>query len=209
MPVKIFKPNPRNTGAIGTLNFGPAEKGGSLNGEIVPYINILLQASWDEATKRGSFKENSKNPEKHISVKLSEFEAGHIINSIKRRVEWKGFHTSGDNKTQISFTPSTKDNVFMGFRFSCLKNGKDVFAFTVNPGEAECLLIYLDTGLKMLYSGRIKNQNFQAGGQQARPAARPQQAAPKPQEEDSGAEAGEEPFSGNVPENAKEENPFE
>ncbi len=172
MSLPIYKPNASNKGSAFTFNFGPTKKGGDLKGELALYVSTVLQASWNASAKTGSFKENANNPAKKCNVKLSLFEVGGLINSIKRRVEFKGYHTfpGSAGSVQFSFTPATKDDVFMGFRFSILRSSdKAVFAIGIAPHEAEVLSSFLDFGLKTHFSNKFKTQ---FGG-----------AAPKPQEE--------------------------
>lgn len=166
MPLTLFKPNSKNTGSLCKFNFGPAKKGGDTKGELSLYVSIIQQATWNAGTKSGTFKENAKNPDKTISIKMSEFEVGGFINSIKRRVELKGYHThaSKAGQVQFSFTPSINQttNLFQGFAFSVLRNGKDKFYVPIAAGEAENLTVFLDLGLKNLYTNRFKTQ-FGAG----------------------------------------------
>lgn len=187
MSVKIFKGNSRNSGAVATFNFGPSERGGNLNGEISLYISILLQASWNEQTKRPSFKENAKDPSKNLRIKFSEFEVGSLINSFKRRVEFKAYHTHAgrQGQVQISLTPSTKDNVFQGFILSCLRDGKEKFAITIGAGEAENVASFLDFGLKTLYAYRHRTQfdGFKKNEGQQNSAAKPATKPAAPAEE--------------------------
>jgi hypothetical protein len=223
MPLKIFKPNPRNTGSLCTFNFGPAKKGGDTKGEIALYANILQQATWDAGKKSGSFAENAKNPEKQVRVKFSEFEAGNFMNAIKRRVEFKGYH-SHDGRVghiQFAFSPSKDDKgEFRGFLFSVNRDGKEKFVTPITAGEAENLLCFLDFGLKTLYANRFKAQAAYAQNAAASRPTQPPKTAAKPAEQeenpfDSGdsqppTEQTEEPSEGPTGEEqpAVEENPF-
>lgn len=196
MAVKIFKPNPRGTGAIFNFEFGPAKKTETLNGELALYISSVLQASWDASNRTGSFKENAKNPEKTVSAKFSEFEVGGFINAIKRRVEFKGYHSTDNGHTTFAFTPSKDEATgeFKGFLFSIIKDNKQKFFVPITAGEVEVLLAYLDFGLKTLFSNRTKARiaRSEKSVEQPRPAARkPQQA---PQEEPT-PQTEEDPFA--------------
>lgn len=208
MPVKIFKPNPRSTGALFNFNFGPAKKGGDLKGDLALYVSAVQQASWNDANKTGSFKENAKNPQKTIRVKMSEFEIGNFINSIKRRTEFKGYH-SHDGRAghvQFSFSPSKTDaGDFRGFLFSILRDGKEKFMVPITAGEAENLLVFLDFGLKTLYANRFKTQ-FSGEGSAA-PAQRQQEAAPEPAAEQEGDPFAETPAKPEAAEETAEEQP--
>jgi hypothetical protein len=195
----IYKPNAANKGSAFTFNFGPAKKGGDLKGDLVLYVSTVLQATWNASTKQGSFKENAKNPAKTCNVKLSLFEVGGLINAIKRRIEFKGYHTfpGGNGSVQFSFTPATKDEVFQGFRFSILRSSdKAVFAIGIGPHEAEVLNSYLDFGLKTAFQNKFRTQ-FAGATQQAAPAPKPEPAASEDPEgnpfEAEGTAAPEEP----------------
>jgi len=207
MKLTFFKPNSKNTGALFAFKFGPDGKGQDLKGDLALYVEAILQASWNPTTKSGTFKENAKNPEKRVILKLNEFEIGGLINSIKRGVESKGYHTSPGRAghVQFSFTPSLKDGVVAGFFFSILRDGKSRFAVPISAGECETLAALLDVGLKTTFQNRFKA--FQAYDK-ARPAA------PAPVEETPAEEpAGENPFEpapveAPQEEDAPTENPF-
>lgn len=176
MSLPIYKPNAANKGSAFTFNFGPAKKGGDLKGDLALYVSTVLQASWNAGTKTGSFKENAKNAAKTCNIKLSVFEAGGLINAIKRRVEFKGFHTfpGSIGSIQFSFAPSLKEDVFNGFVFSILRGtDKAVFRMGIAPNEAEILLYFLDFGVKQHFANRFKAQ---FGGSVASPQAGPQTA---------------------------------
>ena len=214
MSITIFKPNPRNTGALVSFKLGPDKRGGDTKGELSFYVSIVQQASWDNANKKGSFRENAKNPDKNINIKFNEFEVGGFINSIRRRTEFKGYHTSGESTSvQFSFSPHSKDNQVVGFYFSVLRNGKDKFSVPITFAEAEAIVSWFDFGLKTLFANRFKaeTQRFAEGGQAQRqqPARKPE---PEPEPEAPAQE--EDPFVSGPTETADEgdsgvpENPF-
>ncbi len=192
MSLPIYKPNAANKGSAFTFNFGPAKKGGDLKGDLALYVSTVLQASWNSTTKQGSFKENAKNQAKTCNIKLSLFEVGGLINSIKRRVEFKGYHTfpGSSSSIQFSFAPAVKEEVFNGFIFSILRGSdKAVFRIGIAPNEAEVLSNFLDFGLKQHFANKFRTQ-FSGPTQQAQaPAAKPVEAAP---EETEGNPFGEE-----------------
>lgn len=202
MKLTIFKPNSRNTGAMASFKFGPAEKGKDLKSDLALYVEIVLQAKWNDQAKTGSFKENAKNPDKKVIIKLNEFEIGGLINAIKRGVEAKGYHSTSAGHIQYGFTPSIKDGVLMGFFFSILRDGKARFPVAISAGECETLLALLDTGLKTTFQNRFKAfQAYIAAPAQSAPA---EQAAPQEQEG-----AFEQPSQEAPPEeSAADENPF-
>lgn len=183
MSQTIYKPNKGNTGALVSFNLGPDKKGGDIKGELAVYINIVKQASWDG--KKGSFKENAKNPEKNINLKINEFEVGGFLNAIRRRVEFKGFHTSGESTSvQFSFTPQDKDGKVVGFYLSVLRNGKDKFSVPITIAECEVLASWFDFGLKTLFSNRFRaDVNRFAGYQEQRPQQQAVEPEPEPEVE--------------------------
>ncbi len=221
MSLPIYKPNAANKGSAFTFNFGPAKKGGDTKGDLALYVSTVLQATWNPATKQGTFKENAKDQSKTLNMKLNEFEVGGLINSIQRRVEFKGYHTfpGGSGSVQFSFTPSEKEGVFNGFVFSILRsNDKAVFRIGIGPHEAVALSSFLDFGLKRLWQNRFNNQ-FQ-GGQAQQQTSAPKQAAKsveKPVEEEGNpfgdGEAGDAPApeqapTDNAPQDDADVNPF-
>ncbi len=204
--VKIFKPNPKSTGSVTTFNIGPSEKGGDLKGELSVYISCLLQASWDAAKKRPSFKENSKLPDKNLRMKLNEFEIGGIIDALMTKSEFKGYHThSGrSGQVQFSFMPSsTPEGVFQGFYLSMLRDGKQKFGCTINRGEARRLLAFFDYYFKQLDSNRMKMQFVPQ--QQAAPV---EESAPEAESNIPADAFADEQSAPVAPAEEVEENPF-
>lgn len=207
--VKLYKGNSRSTGSVTTFNIGPADKDGDIKGEIAVYISTLLQASWNELTKKPSFKENAKNPAKQLRLKINEFEVGNLVNAIKRRVEFKGYHTHAGRQGQVqfSFTPSVKDGVFQGFFYSALRDGKEKFSTPITAGEAERLLAFFDFYFKNLDGNRYKARIANIGTRtQPSPEPELQQAASEPPAEDPFVEPPVAPEETATPE--ADENPF-
>ena len=219
MSLKIFKPNPRVTGAIFDFDFGPSRKGETLDGEISLFISSVLQGSWNAAGKTGSFKENAKNPEKTVTAKFTEFEVGAFLNAIKRRVEFKAYHSTDKGHTTFAFTPS-KDEAsgeFRGFLFSIIKDNKQKFFIPITAGEVEALAAYLDWGLKMLFTNRFraKKARYNSAPRQERAEAAPAQrepeaAAEEQKEPDPFTEEAQLPQEEQeaAPESQADENPF-
>jgi hypothetical protein len=189
MSLTLFKPNSKNTGSLFSFKFRPSSKGEKV--ELSLYIQAVQQATWNAATKKGAFGPNAKNPNKTISIKLTEFEVGGILNAIKSNTEFKGFHTfpGGSGSTQFWFTPAVRNDVIVGFFFN-ITGGTKKFSIPISLGECETLANYLDFGLKKLFTNRFRaEENFRAAPQelQSSPVT---DSEPEPQSD----EAEENPF---------------
>ena len=166
MSIQIYKPNKSNTGFGFSFSTGRDKK----SGEPVLFVNSIAQYSWNNGS--GTFQGNSNNPEKTVAVKFNEFECGAIINAMKNRYEWNTFHQNGNNKTTIkltpwdktvklkSYNPSTKDftessQKVPAFGFTISKPGGASFKLSLEPGEAECIAIYLKNLLSKIYQHRF------------------------------------------------------
>ena len=143
----LYKPNSYNTGSAVGFQLGIGSKSKEPN----IYITAIQQFSWNEKTKNGSFSENSKNPEKSISLKLNEFELGGFIYAIERYTEFSAFHTYEENKTAISFKPYTKKNGQKAFSFSITRNSANKFGIGVEMSEAYSLCQFFKFALNEIY----------------------------------------------------------
>lgn len=166
MSIQIYKPNKNNTGFGFSFSTGKDKK----SGEPVLFVNAISQFSWNNGS--GTFQGNSNNPDKTVTVKFNEFECGAIINAMKNRYEWSTFHQNADNKTTIkltpwdktvkikSYNPSTKEfnessQKVPAFGFTISKSGGSTFKLSLEPGEAECISIYLNGLLNKIYQHRF------------------------------------------------------
>ena len=95
MIVKLYKPNPRNTGCAFSCDLGSVLQ----TGEPCVYVRAVRQYSWDQSKRTGSFAKNAKNPETSVSIKLNEVEIGGLINAIENYTEFSAYHSFEDNKT--------------------------------------------------------------------------------------------------------------
>jgi len=170
MSLSIYKPNSNNTGAGFSFQIG-------LDGrtrENVLYIKAILQHSWDSQKKQGYFRDNLDNPDKNIVLKFNEFEIGHIIHAIRTRQEYNTFHSFGDDKTGIRFSPwdkvvnkkqknssgtweDTKTTVD-AFGLNFTRNGNQVFKIGLEPGEAEAVMHLCKYILNRLFEQRVEKQ---------------------------------------------------
>ena len=146
MIVQYYKPNSKNTGCAFSFDIGSNQK----NNEPCIYIRAIKQFSWNNERRTGSFSENAKNPEKSISLKINEIEAGGFINAIENYCDFSAFHSFQDNKTSISFKPYTKKDGGIGVEMS----------------EAYGLLEFLKVFLQELYLYRLqKTKEYKASQQ--------------------------------------------
>jgi hypothetical protein len=152
--IQLYKPNSKNTGCAFSFRVGTSGK----YKEPCMYVNCIMQHSWNEKTKNGSFAENVKNPEKTTIIKLSEFELGGIINAIENYTEYKAFHSHEDNKTSISFTPYQKNNGGKAFSFSIVRNSALKFGIGVEMSEAYAIREFCQLVLRRLYEFRTQAQ---------------------------------------------------
>jgi hypothetical protein len=169
MSVNIYKPNKNNTGFAFSFSKGKENR----TGEPILYVKALAQHSWDEKRKLGSFSENKNIPEKNINLKFNEFECGEIISCFKNRYNYDSFHKFESNKTSIKFAPWDKkvkitkinpetkkfeetSQLVPAFGLSITRNGNQNFKISLEPGEVECLLIYIKSILNDIYEYRYK-----------------------------------------------------
>lgn len=148
--MKLYKPNSNNTGCAFSFQLGVGYK----SNEPTLFINSVQQFSWNDKTKIGSFSENSKNPEKSISLKLNENEIGGFIYAIEQYAEYSTFHTYEENKTAISFKPYTKKNGQKAFSFGVVRNSANKFGIGIEMSEAYALLQFLKFSLNEIYYSR-------------------------------------------------------
>ena len=139
MIVQYYKPNSKNTGCAVSFDIGPNQK----NKEPCIFIRAIKQFSWNAESRTGSFSENSKDPDKSISLKLNEIEVGGLINSIENYCDFSAFHAFQDNKTSISFKPYTKKDGNKAFSFGVIRNSANKFGIGVEISEAYGLLEFL------------------------------------------------------------------
>jgi|TARA_Y100000361_G_C11151720_1_gene341495 hypothetical protein len=162
MIVQYYKPNSKNTGCAFSFDIGSNQK----NNEPCIYIRAIKQFSWNNERRTGSFSENAKNPEKSISLKINEIEAGGFINAIENYCDFSAFHSFQDNKTSISFKPYTKKDGTKAFSFGITRNSANKFGIGVEMSEAYGLLEFLKVFLQELYLYRLqKTKEYKASQQ--------------------------------------------
>ena len=158
--VSFYKPNSKNTGAAFSANF----KGNEL------YFNIVKQASWNEASRRASFKENVKNPQKSLSVKLNTTEAANIIYAIDTKGKYSTYHKSKSQNLNINFElmVDKQTNAEKGYSLRILKedlgNSVDKISFSMGFYFAEAVILrsYLEEFIKSSFFAQGKEVEEQA-----------------------------------------------
>lgn len=168
MSISLYKPNKANTGFAFSFSQGLDKK----SQEPVLYMRAISQYSWDDSRRLGGFSENREVAEKNISLKFNEFECGAIISCLSHRNVYEAFHKFGENQTIIRFTPWDKNNkikkidpktkeykesyqVIPAFGVSVTRNGNQTFKMSLEPGEVECLRIFIGHILENIYSSRL------------------------------------------------------
>lgn len=203
--MKLFKPNSRNTGSLLVFKLGYNKSNDKSSGYCL-FMEIVKQASWDQATKRASFAENVSRPDTSLIIKLNEIEMGALLAAVESGIEHKGFHqinSKGVNKvTQFSFTPSNTDDNREGLFISVLKD--KVYKFNVTLNVAECK--YLRTFIQSCFS------KINAFDIETNLAPRAQSSAPAPtqREQETEPEAPQDidPSPTSSYEDPVDENPF-
>lgn len=154
MKFTLYKPNAKNTGSAFTFDCTKDR-----NGKPVLFVSMILQHSWNDQRKTGSFKENAKNPEKSTTIKLTENEAGEFLSCMKTRIPFVGFHKTEEKTTIIKLTPWDKNRIIKNkdgqetfkspaWGLTVTKNSSQFFKLPIEAGEAECLAVLLEGYIK-------------------------------------------------------------
>lgn len=170
MSISIYKPNAKNSGAGFSFQMGTDSK----TREPILFVKSILQHSWNADKKQGYFKDNLNSPEKNIIVKFNEFEMGHIIHALRTRLEYSTFHSFGEDKTSIKWSPWDKKvkkslkgpdgqwkeewKTIPAFGVQFTRNGNQTFQISLEPGECEIVMEYLSFILKELFGHRAQKQ---------------------------------------------------
>ena len=169
MSIQIYKPNKSNNGFAFSFSMGDDKK----SGEPVLYVSAIAQHSWDEKKRIGAFIGNKDKPDKNLNLKFNEFECGSIISCLNDRYEYSTFHKFEENKTTIKFSPWDKiskiqkfnpsnksyeesSQTVPAFGLSITKNGSNTFKIPLEPGEVECLKVFMETILHQIYNHRTR-----------------------------------------------------
>lgn len=150
MRLNFYKPNKSNTGTALSFNVVQRQKEGSENG-LDLYVSFVKQASWNEQSRKGSFSENAKNPEKTASLKLNETEAATIIRAVRLGSKFSTVHAYQGSTTSIMFGPYQKKNGDQALSFS-IKKGEQSFLIGFELGEGELLAQFLENYLAQSFA---------------------------------------------------------
>jgi len=155
MRLNFYKPNRSSTGTAVSFNVNPEEKGLKL------YVSFIKQASWNDSTKKGSFSENAKNPEKTASLKLNEVEAATIIRSIRTGSKFSTVHAYQGSNTSIVFGPYVKKTGEDALSFS-IKRGEQSFLIGFELGEGELIAQFLEKYLSTSFEAQVSGETTEA-----------------------------------------------
>lgn len=150
MRLKFYKPNKSNTGTALSFNVVQRQKEGDEKG-LDLYVSFVKQASWNEQSRKGSFAENAKNPEKTASLKLNETEAATIIRAVRLGSKFSTVHAYQGATTSIMFGPYQKKNGDHAFSFS-IKKGEQSFLIGFELGEGELVAQFLENYLAQSFA---------------------------------------------------------
>lgn len=158
MKATLYKPNSKNTGCLGS--FSLSKKTGE---PPTLYISLVQQFSWNDSSKKGSFKENAKNPNKSLNIKMTLNEAGEFISSFRTGVPFANVHSSqSGEKTTFSLIPWKKSRKIFtskgeethestAFVFGAKKDGNS-FRLAIEAGESELISIICSEFIKQSLS---------------------------------------------------------
>lgn len=142
----FYKPNPRNTGGAAQFNISQDKD------KIEIYANLTRQVSWDDTTKKGTFK--SEDPNNSVALKLNIFELGAIAHAITTNTAFSTVHMFQGGSTSIAFKPYTKKNGETAFGFSVIKN-KEKYGIGIELSEAYVIKKFCDIAIeKVIGSGQ-------------------------------------------------------
>lgn len=175
--LSFYKPNSKNTGAAFSANF----KGSEL------FFNIVKQASWNDAQRRGSFKENVKNPQKSLGVKMNSIEAANIILAMDTKGKYSTYHKSKNQNLNIIFElmVDKTTGAEKGFSLRILKedvaNSVDKISFSMGFYFPEGIILktFLDEFIRSSFFASNNENDQEATNQQEAPKEKETAQAPK------------------------------
>lgn len=159
MQYTLYKGNSKNTGNAFGFSLSKDKKSF--------WINAVNQFSYDEnstSTNKASFKGNSKNPDKSISIKVNVTELGGLIAALKTFGTWDTVHTyqKDGNKimTSIKMGVWKRENNPKGDAMSLsINSGPKKFGIALEKGEIEVIRILMETSVvDLLKSGEVEEE---------------------------------------------------
>lgn len=115
MKVEFYKPNRSATGTA--CSFEYKLESGDL------FLNFVKQATWDDATRKGTFHKDDKT--KKGACKFTETEIAGLILAIEdadRPLDFVHKSNNGASTSMLKFTPYVKDGVDKGMSLSLLNS---------------------------------------------------------------------------------------
>lgn len=150
MRLNFYKPNKSNTGTALSFNVSKTEATDKEPQSLNLYVSFVKQAGWNDETKKGSFSENAKNPEKTAALKLNQVEAASMIRAVRQSAKFSTVHSYQGSTTSIMFGPYVKKSGDNAFSFS-IKKGEQSFLIGFELGEAELIAQYLENYLRKTF----------------------------------------------------------
>lgn len=155
----IYKGNKKNTGNCASFQLSNDKKSF--------WIKAVNQFSWDESKpgqNKASFKENARNPDKSISVKVNPTELGGIIFALDNWEPWETVHKY--EKNGQNFTTSIKigvwnrpDNPKGNAMSLSITQGEKKFGVALEKGELKVVKIMMESAVvEMLKSGWVEEE---------------------------------------------------
>jgi len=153
MNYTIFKPNPKNTGAL--VNFRVSKlKNKKEMWEERLFIEFIPQKNWNQDSKQGSFDTSKKK-----TVMINPSEAGDLLHTLSSKIPFQTYHQSSSGGTWIKFAPfkgsrkfkdkEGNEEIFNIDRFGFSISEKGFYlGIPVEPSEGECLRILFENYVK-------------------------------------------------------------
>ncbi len=154
MRLNFYKPNKSNTGTAVSFNVSFKDKDQTKGEAPDLYVSFVKQAGWNEQTRKGSFSENAKNPEKTAALKLNETEAASVIRAVRCSSKFSTVHAYQGSTTSIMFGPYQKKSGEDAFSFS-IKKGEQSFLIGFELGEAELIAQFMENYLRVFFESSV------------------------------------------------------
>jgi hypothetical protein len=158
MKYQIYKPNSKNNGCAASFSMSEDKK----KGGIIMFVNAIMQASWDDSKKLGSFSANAGNPEKSCAVMFNLTECGEMLAAFTHRYPKNFYHKTASGTKSVSLSPWDKEVkikvrgedtqvVMPCFGLNINVDGSKNFKIPLEPGEIENIKALITQGLYRNY----------------------------------------------------------
>jgi hypothetical protein len=128
----------------------------------IMFLNMIQQASWNDASKTGSFSANVGNPEKSCAVMFNLTECGEMIAAFNYRTPKNFYHKTESRTVSITLSPwdktgkiRTKDGEqeypVNAFGLKVTIDGAKIFSLPLEPGEIENIKALITQGMMRNY----------------------------------------------------------